>query len=108
MPEILEMRKKWKKKYGNTRVFDHFYMELRDRIGKSWLKSMKETQALGSKLTYHPAKTKKVHIGSRVIDVYVNEWDKIEKDIEKAEKNTWLYVEEKNEQDKAGEYVEEI
>lgn len=94
MPEIIKMRKEWKKKYGNTRVFDHFYMGLRDRVGKSWLRSMNPAQAYGAKLAYHPDKTKKVQIGSRVMDVYVNEWDKIEKDIEKAEKDTWLYVEE--------------
>lgn len=95
MPEILEMRKDWKKKFGNTLAFDHFYMGLRDRVGKSWLRSMKEAQSLGAKFAYRPNKTKKVQIGSRVMDVYVNEWDKIEKDIEKAEKDTWLFVEEK-------------
>lgn len=94
MPEIIEMRKEWKEKYGNTLMFDHFYMGLRDRVGKSWLRSMEEAQALGAKYAYRPDKTKKVQIGSRVMDVYVNEWDKIEKDIEKAEKNTWLFVEE--------------
>lgn len=30
MPEIIELRKEFKKKNGNTRVFDHFYMGLRD------------------------------------------------------------------------------
>lgn len=89
MPEIIKMRKEWKKKYGNTQMFDHFYMGLRDRVGK----------ALGAKFAYHPDKTKKVQIGSQVMDVYVNEWEKIEKDIEKAEKDTWLYGEEKNEND---------
>ncbi len=95
MPEIIEMRKEWKKKFGNTQVFDHFYMGLRDRVGKSWLRSMEEAQALGAKFAYHPDKTKKVQIGSQVMDIYVNEWDKIEKDIEKSEKDTWLYEESK-------------
>lgn len=94
MPEIIKMRKEWKKKYGDTRIFDHFYMSLRDRVGKSWLRSMEESQALGAKLAYHPDKTKKVQIGLQVMDVYVNEWEEIERDIKKAEKNTWLYVEE--------------
>lgn len=94
MPEIIEMRKEWKKKYGNTRIFDHFYMGLRDRVGKSWLRSMEEAQALGAKLAYRPDKTKKAQIGGRVMDIYVNEWNKIEKDIEKAEMNTWRYTEE--------------
>ncbi len=78
MPEIIKMRKEWKKKYGDTRMFDHFYMGLRDRVGKSWLRSMKEAQELGAKFAYHPNKTKKVQIGSRVMDVYVNEWDNVE------------------------------
>lgn len=88
MPEIIKMRKEWKKKYGDTRIFDHFYMGLRDRVGKSWLRSMKEAQALGAKLAYRPDKTKKVQIGSRVMDVYVDEWDKIEKAIEYMEKES--------------------
>lgn len=63
MPEILEMRKEWKKKYGNTRVFDYFYMGLRDKIVAHHIQSMKE-------------------------------WQKLDKEIEKAEKDTWLFVEE--------------
>lgn len=63
MPEILEMRKEWKKKYGDTRVFDYFYMGLRDKIVAHHIQSMKE-------------------------------WQKLEKEIEKAEMNTWLFVEE--------------
>lgn len=94
MPEIIKMRKEWKKKYGDTQVFDHFYMGLRDRVGKSWLRSMEKAQALGAKYAHHPDKTKKVQMGSRVMDVYINEWGKIENDIEKAEKNTWLFIEE--------------
>lgn len=92
--EIIKMRKEWEKKYGNTRMFDHFYMGLRDRVGKSWLRSMKEAQALGAKLAHRPDKTKKVQIGLQAMDVYVNEWGEIERNIEEAEKNTWLYVEE--------------
>ena len=95
MPEILEMRKEWKKKYGNTLVFDHFYMGLRDRVGKSWLRSIKEAQALGATLAYHSDKTKKVHIGSQIMEVYVEEWGKIEKDIKKSKKNKRPFVEEK-------------
>lgn len=64
MPEIIEMRKEWKKKFGDTRVFDHFYMGLRDKIVAHHIQSMKE-------------------------------WKKLDKEIEKAEKNTWLFVEEK-------------
>lgn len=75
MPEIIKMRKEWKKKFGNTLMFDHFYMGLRDRIGKSWLRSMKEAQAFA----YHSDKTEKVKIGSRVMNVYINESNKIEK-----------------------------
>ena len=58
------MRKEWKKKYGDTRVFDYFYMGLRDKIVSHHIQSMKE-------------------------------WKKLDKEIEKAEKNTWLFVEEK-------------
>lgn len=64
MPEIIEMRKEWKKKYGDTRVFDYLYMGLRDKIVSHNIQSMKE-------------------------------WKKLDKEIEKAEKNTWLFVEEK-------------
>lgn len=80
MPEIIKTRQEWKKKYGDTRMFDHYYMGLRDRVGKLWLRSMKEAQALGAKFAYHPDKTKKVKIGNQVMDIYVNEWDKIEED----------------------------
>lgn len=63
MPEIIEMRKEWKKKFGNTRVFDYFYMNLRDKIIAEQKRSMEE-------------------------------WAKSEKLIEKAMKDTWLFVEE--------------
>lgn len=63
MPEIIEMRKEWKKKFGNTRVFDYFYMNLRDKIIAEHKRSMEE-------------------------------WAKSEKLIEKAMKDTWLFVEE--------------
>lgn len=63
MPEILEMRKEWKKKYGDTRVFDYSYMSLRDKIVAHHIQSVKE-------------------------------WQKLEKEIEKAEMSTWLFVEE--------------
>lgn len=94
MPEIIKMRKEWEKTYGDTRMFDHYYMGLRDRVGKSWLRAMKGAQAFGAKLAHRPDKTKRVQIGLRAIGVYVNEWGEIERNINEAEKDTWLYVEE--------------
>lgn len=63
MPEILELRKEFKKKFGNTRIFDDFYMCLVDKIVAHHIESMKE-------------------------------WQKLDKEIKKVEKNTRSYTEE--------------
>lgn len=47
MPDIIELRKEFKEKFGSTEVFDYFYINLRNRIVKDTIKSMVEGQKYG-------------------------------------------------------------
>lgn len=49
-PEIIKLRKEFKKEYGNTKVFDYFYTGLCQRVGKSYLHSMSEWAKLDGKI----------------------------------------------------------
>lgn len=55
MPEIIALRKEWKKKFGDTRVFDDFYMGLRDKIVAHHIQSMKEWQEDGGTVVRSPS-----------------------------------------------------
>lgn len=46
-PDIIELRKEFKEKFGNTEVFDNFYINLRNRIAKDTIKAMIEGQKHG-------------------------------------------------------------
>ena len=43
-PDIIELRKEFKEKFGSTEVFDYFYTNLRNRIAKDTNKAMIEGQ----------------------------------------------------------------
>lgn len=68
-PEIIKLRKDFKKKYGNTKVFDYFYTGLCQRVGKSYLNSMDEWAKLDGKVISR-SKTIPSKIGA-VGDIYV-------------------------------------
>lgn len=68
-PEIIKLRKEFKKKYGNTKVFDYFYTGLCQRVGKSYLRSMSEWAKLDGKVISRN-KTIPSKIGA-VGDIYV-------------------------------------
>lgn len=46
-PDIIELRKEFKEKFGSTEVFDNFYINLRNRIAKDTIKAMIEWQENG-------------------------------------------------------------
>lgn len=46
-PDIIELRKEFKEKFGSTDVFDYFYINLRNRIAKDTMKAMTEGQKHG-------------------------------------------------------------
>lgn len=68
-PEMIELRKKFKKEYGNTKVFDYFYTGLCQRVGKSYSHSMSEWAKSGGKIISRN-KTIPSKIGA-VADIYV-------------------------------------
>ena len=47
-PDIIELRKEFKEKFGSTEVFDNFYINLRNRIAKDTMKAMIEGQKHGA------------------------------------------------------------
>ena len=47
MPDIIELRKEFKEKFGSTELFDYFYINLRNRIAKDTMKAMIEGQKFG-------------------------------------------------------------
>lgn len=68
-PEMIKLRKEFKKQYGNTKVFDYFYTGLCQRVGKSYLRSMGEWAKSDGKIT-SCNKTIPSEIGA-VADVYM-------------------------------------
>ena len=46
-PDIIELRKEFEERFGSTDVFDHFYINLRNRIAKDTMKAMIEGQKDG-------------------------------------------------------------
>ena len=46
-PDIIELRKEFKEKFGSTEVFDNFYINLRNRLVKDTMKAMIEGQKHG-------------------------------------------------------------
>lgn len=46
-PDIIELRKEFKERFGSTEVFDYFYINLRNRIAKDTMKAMIEGQTHG-------------------------------------------------------------
>lgn len=68
-PEIVKLRKEFKKEYGNTKVFDYFYTGLCQRVGKSYLHSMSEWAKLDGKIIGRN-ETIPSEIGA-VADIYV-------------------------------------
>lgn len=46
-PDIIELRKEFKEKFGSTEVFDEFYINLRNRLVKDTMKAMIEWQEHG-------------------------------------------------------------
>lgn len=46
-PDIIELRKEFKEKFGSTEVFYNFYINLRNRLVKDTMKAMIEWQEHG-------------------------------------------------------------
>lgn len=46
-PDIIELRKEFKERFGSTEVFDYFCINLRNRIAKDTKKAMIEGQKHG-------------------------------------------------------------
>lgn len=46
-PDIIELRKEFKEKFGSTEVFDNFYINLRNRIAEDIMKAMIEWKENG-------------------------------------------------------------
>ena len=46
-PDIIELRKEFKEKFGSTELFDYFYVNLRNRIAKDTMTAMIEGQKFG-------------------------------------------------------------
>lgn len=62
MPDIIELRKEFKEKFGSTELFDYFYINLRNRIAKDTMKSMAEGQKFG-KLIHERVKARSAVVG---------------------------------------------
>lgn len=48
MPDIIELRKEFKEKFGSTELFDYFYINLRNRIAKDTMKNLVKGQKFGN------------------------------------------------------------
>ena len=46
-PDIIELRKEFKEKFGSTELYDYFYINLRSRIAKDTMKSMIDGKKFG-------------------------------------------------------------
>lgn len=46
-PDIIELRKEFKEKFGSTELFDYLYINLRNRIAKDTMKAMIDGQKFG-------------------------------------------------------------
>ena len=46
-PDIIELRKEFKEKFGSTELFDYFYINLRNRIAKETMEAMIDGKKFG-------------------------------------------------------------